>query len=135
MEEKINIKKIIDYWKRGAENNYETVKFLYKGKRYSDCLFFCHLMLEKILKGLVVINIKTHAPYIHQLEKLGKLTKLKLTGDQIKNLKIITDFNIATRYDDIKYKFYKQCTKEYAEKYFKICEELYLWLKKQYQKK
>ena len=44
---KINIKIVIDYWKKGAERNYVTAEFLYKGKKYSDCLFFCHLRVCK----------------------------------------------------------------------------------------
>ncbi|PIU75173.1 MAG: hypothetical protein COS76_02160 [Candidatus Portnoybacteria bacterium CG06_land_8_20_14_3_00_39_12] len=27
---------------------------MFQGKKYADCLFFCHLTIEKILKGLVV---------------------------------------------------------------------------------
>ncbi|MBU2579115.1 HEPN domain-containing protein [Patescibacteria group bacterium] len=132
MSEKIkfDFKKVIDYWKEGAENNYQTAKFLYKGKRYSDCLFFCHLMLEKILKGLVVANIKTHAPHTHKLVDLAKRAEIKLTKNQIDYLTEITEFNIAGRYDNIKQEFYKKCAKKYTEKYFKICEELYLWLRK-----
>ncbi|MFH1626887.1 MAG: HEPN domain-containing protein [bacterium] len=135
MKEKIDVKKVVNYWNEGAERDFVVAKSLLKLKHYSHCLFFCHLGLEKLLKGLVVAETKIHAPYIHHLEKLAKLIKLKLTEEQMENLKIITDFNIAGRYDDVKYKFYKQCTKLYTEKYFKICEELYLWLKKQYPKK
>lgn len=135
MPEKINIKKVIDYWKIGAERNYETAKFLYKGKKYSDCLFFCHLMIEKILKGLVAEQTKNHAPYLHKLVDLAKLAKLELTKDQIKYLTEITAFNIAGRYDAIKFAFYERCDKTYTEKYFNISKNLYLWLKKKYQKK
>ncbi|MCK4745253.1 HEPN domain-containing protein [Candidatus Parcubacteria bacterium] len=71
MKQEINIKKVVDYWKTEAERNYKIAEFLYEGKKYSDCLFFCHLMLEKILKGLVVKQTKTHAPYIHELDTLA----------------------------------------------------------------
>ena len=135
MTEKINIKKVVDYWKISAERNYETAKFLYKGRKYSDCLFFCHLALEKILKGLVVEQTKTHAPYIHRLVDLAKSAKIKLSEDQILYLTEITEFNIAGRYDKHKFAFYERCTKNYTEKYFNISKNLYLWLKKQYQKK
>lgn len=133
--EKIDIKKVIDYWKIGAKRNYETAKFLYEGKKYFDCLFFCHMTLEKILKGLVVQHTKVHAPYIHKLVDLAKLAKLELTEEQIGCLTEITEFNIAGRYDAYKFAFYKKCTRQYTEKYFNIFKELYLWLKKQYQKK
>lgn len=131
----MNIKKIVEYWLKGADYNYQTAKFLYEGKRYVDCLFFCHLMLEKILKGLAVAEIKTHAPYIHDLDVLVEKANLELNNKQMENIKVINTFNIRARYDNIKQSFYSQCTKEYAEKYFKIATELYLWLKKQYPKK
>lgn len=135
MKQEINIKKVIDFWKTEAKRNYETSEFLYEGKRYSDCLFFCHLTLEKILKGLVVQQTKTHAPYIHELDTLAIKTGLNLNEDQMRQLKIINTFNIRARYDNIKKSFYQKCTKEYAEEYFNISKKLYLWLKKQYQKK
>ncbi len=129
MEEKINIKKVVNYWTDSAEDNYQTAGYLLKGERYPDCLFFCHLAMEKILKALVVKETKTHAPYIHKLVDLAKLSKIYLSLGQTENLTTITEFNIAARYDAIKYNFRKKATKEYAEKYFLISEKLYLWLK------
>lgn len=125
----------IRYWKITAERNWETTRSLFKLKHYDACLFFCHLAIEKILKGLVVKKTKQASPYTHDLERLALLANLVVSKNQLENLKIISEFNIVGRYDNIKYEFYKKCTKEYTEKYFKICEELYLWLKKQYQKK
>src|SRR3989338_949864 len=127
----INIKEVINYWFKGAERNYETANYLYQGRRYADCLFFCHLMLEKILKALVVKKTKSHAPYTHKLVDLAKLVKIKLTKEQINYLTEITEFNIAARYNAYKFDFYKRSNRAYTEKYFKISKDLYLWLKKQ----
>ncbi|MGB2762760.1 MAG: HEPN domain-containing protein [Minisyncoccales bacterium] len=128
---KLNIKKVINYWIKSSEYDFETAKFLFRGKRYSECLFFCHLMIEKTLKALAVKTIKTHAPYTHQLVDLAKIAKIDLGEEQIDYLTEITEFNIAARYDAYKFDFYKRCTKSYTEKYFKISKNLYLWLKKQ----
>ncbi len=127
----INTKKVIKYWIITAEHNYGTAKFLLKGKRYPESLFFCHLSIEKILKALIVHQTKTHAPHIHKLVDLTKLAKIDLSPKQIDALTTITEFNIAARYNEIKFDFYKKCTKKYTEKYFLISEKLYLWLKKQ----
>jgi len=136
MAKMINTKKVINYWFGSAEHNYETSKFLLKGKRNPECLFFCHLMIEKVLKALVVQQTKTHAPHTHQLVNLAKLAKIDLSSDQINDLTTITEFNIATRYNEVKFDFYKKSTKVYTEKYFAISKKLYLWLKKQiFQKK
>lgn len=131
MARKINTKKVIKYWLASAEHNYKTAKFLLKGKRYPDCLFFCHLMIEKILKALVIQQTKTHAPYTHKLVDLTKLAKIGLSLEQIDFLTTVTEFNIAARYDEVKFDFHKRCTKSYTEKYFLISKKLYLWFKEQ----
>lgn len=131
----INTKKITEYLLTTAEHNYKTSRLLLAGKRYPECLFFCHLMIEKILKALVVKYTKTHAPFTHKLVDLAKLAKIHLTEDQVDQLTTITEFNIATRYYEVKFDFYKKCTKAYTEEYFQISKQLYLWLKKQYRQK
>ena len=83
---KINTEKLIDYWRKSAEKDHETAEYLLEGKKYSACLFFCHLMIEKILKALVVKETKTHSPYTHKLVDLAKLAKIKLNKRQINNL-------------------------------------------------
>ncbi len=126
MKEKINIQKVTNYWNKTAQHDFETAEFLFKGRKYPECLFFCHLMIEKTLKALVVGRTKTHAPYTHQLVDLAKIAKIDLTEKQIDYLTEITQFNIAARYDGYKFDFYKRCTKNYTEKYFKISKKLYL---------
>jgi HEPN domain-containing protein len=44
---KMQVKKIVDYWRKTAEHDYKTMLCLFKGKRYSDALFFGHIILEK----------------------------------------------------------------------------------------
>lgn len=46
----------------------------WNSKRYDACLFFCHLVLEKLLKGLVVKRTEKAAPCIHDLAELLKTT-------------------------------------------------------------
>ena len=125
----------IEYWKKSAERTWKAAFSLFKNKHYDSCLFFCHLTLEKILKGLVVKQTKTAVPYIHDLAELARIAQLEFSDDQIQNFRIITSFNISCRYDNIKLSFYKKCNKNYTEKYLNISKKLYLWLKKQYQKK
>ena len=124
----------IEYWKKSGERNWKTATGLFQLKRYDSCLFFCHLTIEKLLKGIVVQKIGKPAQFIHHLEKLSELAELKIMEEQRKNLRVITRFNIAGRYDDIKYNFYKIATKFYTKKYLDISNQLILWLKKQYLK-
>jgi hypothetical protein len=47
---KEDVKKVIKYWQKTAEHDYEVMLYLFKGKKYSESLFFGHIILEKILK-------------------------------------------------------------------------------------
>jgi len=130
-----NLKNQIDYWKNSAQRNWQTALSLFKIKHYDACLFFCHLTLEKALKGLVTLRTNRPSPYIHDLAKLSEIAELGLSKIQIQNLRIITGFNLSARYDDIKLSFHKVCTKNYTEKYLEITKKLYLWLKERFPKK
>ncbi len=121
---------IISYWIKLSDEKWKTAEGLIKLRRYADSLFFCHLSLEALLKAAVVIKIKESAPLTHDLSKLAHISGLDFNEEQNEFLNEITTFNIKTRYDDYKYSFYKKATKSYAEKYFKIANNLRLWIKK-----
>jgi len=122
---KEKIEKIAGYWKKTAQHDYKTMMGLFEIKRYSDCLFFGHIVLEKILKGLVAKNTGKEAPYIHDLVRLQELAKMQLEKDDLKFLKEVNNFNIRVRYPDYKLRFYKICTKEFTEIRFNRIVKLY----------
>ena len=127
----MDIKKIVDYWIHGSEEDYKTAQALFSGNRYTHALFFCHLTIEKILKGLVVKKSHTHSPLEHNLLQLAKLSGLEFSTEQLERLAEINTFNIRGRYDDYRFGFYKRATKSYTEEYFSKTKDLYTWLKKQ----
>ena len=57
-----DIKNAVEYWRKTAEHDYGTMQALYRGKQYSNSLFFGHIVLEKLLKGLVVKETGEQAP-------------------------------------------------------------------------
>lgn len=130
-----SITKQIEFWKQSARRDLQTALGLFKIKRYDACLFFCHLCLEKLLKGLTVKQAKKAAPFIHDLERLSIVSKLELTEQQFRDLRIITGFNVSARYDTIKDSFYKKCSRDYAKKYLDITKDLFLCLKEKYRQK
>jgi HEPN domain-containing protein len=125
-----DMKIIVEYWLKLSDEKWETAKGLMKLKRYSDALFFCHLVLEAELKALVVLEIKENAPFIHHLPKLAELANLSLSEEQFSDLKEITTFNIEGRYADYKLSFYKKATKQFAEEYFEKTKNLRTWIRK-----
>ena len=129
---KSKIEEIVKYWFKTSKHDFDTMMALFRSKRYSDCLFFGHLALEKILKALVVKKIKKHAPYVHDLVRLSEIAKLDLTEEELDLLDRVNDFNIRSRYPEYKLDFYKKCTKRFTQKYLdeiiilhkKLCRQL-----------
>lgn len=118
-------KKLVKYWQETAAYDYDTMKSLVKSKRYASSLFFGHIVLEKIFKGLVVKNTKKHAPYTHDLVQLYKLAGMELNNSTKDLLYEVNKFNMKARYPEWKSQFYKYCTKEYAERYLDEINKLY----------
>jgi HEPN domain-containing protein len=123
--ERIDIVELIDYWLLTAEHDYKTMLALFKSKRYSDSLFFGHIVLEKVLKGLVVKKIRKPAPYIHDLIRLAEIGDVKLSKREENLLNEVNEFNIRARYPEDRLGFYRTCTREYTKKYLDKIDNLY----------
>ncbi len=119
------IKKIISYWIATARHDYETMNSLFKNRRYSDSLFFAHIVLEKVLKAHAVEVLKKQARYTHNLVLLAEDAKLLLSEEEWNLLAEVNRFNIRTRYPDEKLQFYKQCTKAYTQDYLTKIKKLH----------
>lgn len=122
---KEDVKKVVKYWQTTAKRDYETMLGLFKIKRYPESLFYGHIVLEKILKGLAVERTEIEAPHIHNLTKLAKLAKRDLSEEEMDLLDEVNDFNIRARYPEYKLQFYKQCDRKYAQNYLDKITKLY----------
>jgi len=126
-----NTKQLIDYWLKAAHKDLKVMESLFETKHYAYSLYFGHLVLEKALKGYYVRSVGKTTPYTHNLLYLSEKCQLKLDADQNGLLEVVTRFNIEARYPDIKFKFYKMCTKKFAQKYIRDIKRFYKWLIKQ----
>ena len=61
---RITIQGLVNYWLKTAEHDYDTMIGLFKIRRYSDCLFFGHIILEKVLKAIQKIMSKAEVKKI-----------------------------------------------------------------------
>ena len=122
---------LMNYWIESSDEDYNVMNVLYRNKKNSYCLFFGHLVIEKLLKALYAKNNKKapYAPKSHDLLHLAEKTDLELTDRQEDLLDTITRFNMNARYDDYKKEFYLKCTDEYTEQQLKNIEEVRTWLK------
>ena len=116
---------VVEYWLKTAEHDRETMVVLYDNAKYSDALFFGHIILEKVLKALVVKETKEQAPFTHNLLQLQSLSGVKLDESEINLLAEANDFNIRARYPEQKFEFYKKCTKEFVDPYMDKIIPLY----------
>ncbi|KKU98043.1 MAG: HEPN domain protein, partial [Candidatus Wolfebacteria bacterium GW2011_GWE1_48_7] len=112
---KQEVKKSVVYWQTVAKHDYETMVGLFKLKRYSDSLFYGHLVLEKTLKALVVKNTGAHPKPIHNLSVLAQDAGIDLSKEDREFLAEVSKFNIYARYPDYKLSFYKLCNLEYTK--------------------
>ncbi len=125
----MDIEEHIDYWLKSGEHDMEVAETLFVNGKLDWCLYIAHLVLEKTIKAIYVKNNGNKIPpKTHNLVRLAEFAKLKLNENQKLFLDEVNDFNIMTRYPDYKLSFYKKCTKEFGEKYFKKIKEFYKWL-------
>ncbi len=121
----INIARQIDYWRKGAEEDWDVAKDLVKRRRTRHGLFFAHLALEKVLKAHVCRNSNDIAPPIHNLARLANLSGLAI-DDRLKDLLAeVSPFNIQTRYPDM---HLPEPSHEEAKAYMRRVEEAFEWL-------
>ncbi len=123
--DKNKVKKQAEYWFLTAKHDYDTMRSLFNSRRYSDSLFFGHIVLEKILKSLFVVENEETAPMIHSLVVLAKLTKVNLAENEKHLLQKMNQFNVRSRYPDYKLNFYKICDRDYTVNYLNKIEALY----------
>jgi HEPN domain-containing protein len=123
----IKIKEVINYWRKTAEHDFITMLSLYKSKRYSDCLFYGHIVLEKILKAHVVKETNAHTPHTHNLVDLAKKIKdeTNFNESMIIFLREVNKYNIRCRYPDEKLEHYKKCTPNFTKRRLKKIIKLY----------
>lgn len=126
------VEQLIRHWYRGAEEAWTTAAWLAKGRRNAECLFFCQLALEKLLKGLVVLATEEPAPYLHDLVRLATHAGIEASSTQKEEFAMITGFNLQARYDDEKTSFHKLATAAFTSRYLAVTSELRLWLQKKY---
>lgn len=127
----LDIDKIVKHWLDTADEDFETMLYLFNAKSYSWALFLGHISVEKTLKAYYVWQLKNHAPFTHNLYRLAELSGLALTQEYADWLDEITAFNINARYDDYKREFYALCTAEFFGNWIEKIKIIRIWIKQQ----
>ena len=127
----MDINAVESFWIAEAEEALQVADHLMEKGDYSYALFFGHLAIEKLLKALYVVRKEDHAPPIHNLLRLTKLTGISITDDKMDAMIEISAFNIEARYPDFKRAFREKCDDEYTGRQIAKIKEIYQWLKEQ----
>ncbi|KKP65575.1 MAG: HEPN domain protein [Candidatus Roizmanbacteria bacterium GW2011_GWA2_35_19] len=117
-------------WLESAVEDLKTAEELFNLGRFSGCLFFCHLIIEKTLKAIYIKVNDIYPPPTHKLINLATLSKIKLDKELKLYLTEITTFNVEARYDIFKEKLYKKATREFTQKYLDIAKNIFVKFKK-----
>lgn len=131
---KLDKQKIINHWIVNSDDDFDTMIALFNAKRYSWSLFLGHLVIEKLLKAYFVEVNLDYPPYVHNLLRLAKESKMDITYDLKYKLTTISAFNINARYDDYKNSFQKKCTPGFTLDWVNKIKELRAWIKEQIKK-
>ena len=121
----INIDKQVDYWFTSAMDDFETAKILVVNKRYLQGLFFCHLVVEKAIKAIVVKKTKEIGPRSHNLLYLAEIAQIDFKEEDEIFLGILMKYQLQGRYPDYQPNVPND---EKVNAYLTQTEKLLLWL-------
>jgi len=96
----VDNEKQLAYWKAGAFEDLETAKILIEKDRLLQGLFFCHLVIEKIIKAHVMKQTNDSAPRSHNLIYLSERANLLFEEDDEILLGILMKYQLQGRYPD-----------------------------------
>lgn len=96
----IDVKKQIEYWTKGAEDDLSTAELLIREKRILHGFFFCHLVIEKVIKAHVVKTSGEFAPRSHNLIYLSEKTDLVFDNETEIFMGILMKYQLQGRYPD-----------------------------------
>ena len=120
--------KLISYWLDSAEEDILTAKVLLDNGRLLPVMFYCHLALEKGLKGAYVKTKGENAPKTHNLLYLAKASGLFFENKRLEFLGVLMTYQITGRYPDIQ-NYEPELDK--IEEYFEKTKEILAWIKQQ----
>jgi HEPN domain-containing protein len=132
MIEPAKIKTVAKQWIDSSDKDFKTMNHLFTTKDYAWSLFVGHLVIEKLLKGYLILKTGKNPPFIHNLVKISEKAGMEMEESQKISLAVITTFNLNARYDNEKKEFYRRCTRTYTIEKLKEIKRLRKWIKEKH---
>jgi HEPN domain-containing protein len=123
----MDVEKQIAYWREGAVSDLEAAETLIQNRKSLQGLFFCHLVIEKILKAHVTKIREEIPPKTHNLNYLSVEAKIEIPPDTRNFFGILTRFQLEGRYPGYSPEL---PSPQECFKYFATTKALFEWLTK-----
>jgi HEPN domain-containing protein len=115
-------------WFRQAQYDLGTAESLLTTGRNPPVIFFCHLAIEKALKGLYVEKFDESPEKTHSLVYLVEILELELPQHLLEALFVINRIGITGRYPHHLHEALEQYTPAKTEKIIFQTKEILTWL-------
>ena len=117
------------YWKETAESNWQAAQGLFLTGQHLECLFFAHLVIEKLSKAhWVQDNVDDYPPRTHNVLKLWSATTLQPTPAQELTATELNTFQMEGRYQDYQRIASQRATQAFTRALLDDTEQLRAWL-------
>ena len=122
----------VTHWMRISDNDIVAAEAMVKAGQNLYAGFMCQQAVEKALKAYFIKAIDENHPFIHDLERLAKMTGLyeSLSGEQVLFLERLSPLYIEARYNDYKMSVSKSLTNDVTKNILEQTKEFTQWLKK-----
>jgi HEPN domain-containing protein len=121
-------------WLLQADYDLETAEAMFKSERFIYVVFFCHLAIEKGLKGIYHTRQKKMPPKVHNLEYLVEKLGLSPPDDMIDFISDLSDTSIPTRYPSGFRDVWKDFTVDRARASIQQSRGVLEWIKTEFKK-
>jgi HEPN domain-containing protein len=113
----------INYWLNTANDNWADVQRMFKARSYVPCLFFTHLVFEKLAKAIwVKHNVEDIPPRIHNIISILNRTEVELTEDEAAFFEQLNAFQMETRYPSYREMLERTTNRKIAKEILAIAE-------------
>jgi HEPN domain-containing protein len=124
----------IRFWINQAEDDWQAVGTLFRGRNFLQSLFFAHLVIEKLCKSLwIKYNPENVPPRTHNLIYLLSLTPVELSEAQSEFLLNLNRFQLEGRYPEYVDNIYHICDEEFTQNMLNTVNDFREWLLKMLQ--
>jgi HEPN domain-containing protein len=122
--------KLPEEWLSQADYDLKTARSMFRSRRYIYSIFFCHLTIEKALKGVYAFKLEKDPPKTHNLNYLCEQMELSVPENFQDFIDNLNNLSVPTRYPDQLQKLLKDFKKDLTRKMFRQTKEVLEWLKK-----